>query len=221
MLQYFFNKQINISLVELTNFSAFELTDFIGIISFALSGFLIAVHHKLDILGIIITAFLTALGGGMVRDVIANKGPYIFTNPLPVTLVIATVCIAIVLKLHKITDIEGKTAFVISDTIGLISFSITGAMLAIEVDFNFVGVLLLAFIAAIGGGTIRDVIVSRMPVFLVSDFYGSIALIVASIVYAVDMFGKTSSFSLLVIFIFGVCLRLLAYYRRWQLPKLS
>ncbi len=60
--------------------SALEIADFIGIISFALSGFLIAVHHKLDILGIVITSFLTALGGGLLRDVISNQVPFIFTQ---------------------------------------------------------------------------------------------------------------------------------------------
>ena len=201
--------------------SALEIADIIGIISFALSGFLIAVHHKLDILGIIITAFLTALGGGMTRDIIANTTPYIFTHSLPVILVIGTVLIAILFKLHKITDIEGKTAFVISDTIGLISFSIAGAMLAIEVGFNFVGVLLLALITAIGGGTIRDVIVNRMPAFLVSDFYGSVALITATIIYTLHYYEQITFISLIITFVFGVGLRLLAYYKKWHLPKLS
>ncbi len=60
--------------------TALEIADIVGIISFAISGFLIAVHMKLDILGIFISAFLTAFGGGMIRDVIANKTPYIFTK---------------------------------------------------------------------------------------------------------------------------------------------
>ena len=201
--------------------SALEIADIIGIISFALSGFLIAVHHKLDILGVVITAFLTALGGGMVRDVIADKTPYIFTQNLPVSLVIFTVFIAILFKLHKITDLEGKTTFVITDTIGLISFSITGAMIAIEVDFNFFGVLLLSLLTAIGGGTLRDIIVNRMPAFLISDFYGSVALITATIIYVLDYFHQINFLTLIITFIFGVCLRLLAYYKEWHLPKLN
>ena len=201
--------------------SALEIADIIGIISFALSGFLIAVHHKLDILGIIITAFLTALGGGMVRDVIADRTPYIFTQNLPVSLVICTVIIAILFKLHKITDLEGKTTFVISDTIGLVSFSISGAMIAIDVDFNFFGVLLLSLMTAIGGGTLRDIIVNRMPAFLISDFYGSVALITATIIYTLNYFDQMTFINILITFIFGVCLRLLAYYKEWHLPKLS
>jgi uncharacterized membrane protein YeiH len=116
-----------------------EIADIIGIISFALSGFLIAIHYKLDILGIFISAFLTALGGGVIRDVIANKTPYVLNNNLPITLVITTLLISLVFKLHKITNLEGKTTFIISDAIGLASFAITGALIAIETQFNFFG----------------------------------------------------------------------------------
>ena len=86
--------------------SALEIADIIGVICFALSGFLIAVHYKLDILGVFISSFLTALGGGMIRDVLADKTPYVFTNNLPVVLVVATVLIALLFKLHKIDDLE-------------------------------------------------------------------------------------------------------------------
>ncbi len=201
--------------------SALEITDIIGIISFALSGFLIAVHHKLDILGIIITAFLTALGGGLIRDIIANKAPFIFTHYLPVALVLISVLIAILFKLHKITDLEGKTTFVVTDTIGLVSFSISGAILALDVGFNFVGVLLLSMITAIGGGTLRDLMVNRVPAFLTSDFYASTALIIASIIAALDYTNQISFLSLLTTFAFGFFLRLTAHYRKWKLPKLS
>jgi len=201
--------------------SALEVTDIIGIISFALSGFLIAVHHKLDILGIIITSFLTALGGGIVRDILANKSPFIFTHYLPVILVISTVLIAILFKLHKITDLEGKTTFVVTDTIGLVSFSISGAIVALEVGFNFVGILLLAMITAIGGGTLRDVMVNRVPTFLSSDFYASTAIVIACIITALDYIDQINFLSLLTSFVFGFFLRLTAHYRKWKLPKLS
>lgn len=201
--------------------SALEVTDIIGIISFALSGFLIAVHHKLDILGIIITAFLTALGGGIIRDVLANKSPFIFTSYLPVSLVISAVVIAIIFKLHKITDVESKTTFVITDTIGLVSFSISGSILALDVGFNFVGVLLLAIITAIGGGTLRDVMVNRVPAFLTSDFYASTAIVIACIITALDYINQINFLSLLTTFTFAFFLRLTAHYRKWKLPKLS
>lgn len=197
-----------------------EIADIIGIISFTLSGFLIAVQKKFDILGVVISAFSTALAGGIVRDVIADKTPFVFTNTLPVILVIVTVNIAILLKLHKIKSIENKTVFVISDTIGLISFSITGALVALEVNYNFAGVLLLSMITAVGGGTIRDMIINRVPTFLIKHFYATATIITASIIYILNYFHEISVFSLILTFIFGVILRLVAYYRKWQLPKL-
>ena len=124
-------------------------------------------------------------------------------------------------KLHKITNLEGKWAFVISDAIGLSSFTITGAIIAIESDFNFLSAVMLAFITAVGGGTIRDVLINRMPFILVSEFYATVALIIGSVVYILDAFELRNIFSLIIVFIFGVVLRVLAYYKKWHLPTLS
>ena len=201
--------------------SALEIADIIGIICFALSGFLISVHYKLDILGVFISSFLTALGGGMIRDVLADRTPYVFTTNLPVILVVATVVIALLFKLHKIADLEGKTAFIISDAIGLVSFSITGSIVAIQNDFNFLGVLILAFLTAVGGGTIRDILINRVPSILVSEFYATVALIIASIIFVLEILQLRTLPAITLVFIFGVALRLLAYYRNWHLPTLS
>ena len=201
--------------------SALEIADIIGIICFALSGFLISVHYKLDILGVFISSFLTALGGGMIRDVLADRTPYVFTTNLPVILVVATVVIALLFKLHKIDDLEGKTTFIISDAIGLVSFSITGSIVAIQNDFNFLGVLILAFLTAVGGGTIRDILINRVPSILVSEFYATVALIVASIIFVLELLHLRSLPTLTLVFIFGVVLRILAYYKKWHLPTLS
>ncbi|RXJ77642.1 hypothetical protein CRV03_05270 [Arcobacter sp. F155] len=197
-----------------------EIADIIGIISFALSGFLIAVHYKLDILGVFISAFLTALGGGMIRDVIANKTPYVLSDNLPIILVSSTLLLSFIFKLHKTTDLEGKTWFIISDAIGLVSFAITGALIGIKADFNFLGVLMLAFLTAVGGGTIRDILINKVPSILVSEFYGTVAIIVGLITYFLHLGGISSIITLTITFIFGVTLRLLAYYKKWSLPKL-
>lgn len=201
--------------------SALELADIIGVICFALSGFLISIYHKLDILGVFISSFLTALGGGMIRDIFANKTPFVFTHTLPVLLVIITVFISLLLKLHKKTNIEGKSAFIISDAIGLVSFSITGSIVAIQSDFNFLGVLILAFLTAVGGGTIRDILINRVPSILVSEFYATVTLIIASIVYILNLLDLNNIFTLTLVFIFGVALRLVAYYKKWHLPTLT
>ena len=197
-----------------------ELADIIGIISFALSGFLIAIHYKLDILGVFISAFLTALGGGVIRDAIADKTPYIFSHNLPIILVISTVLIALIFKLHKISNLEGKAAFILFDAIGLASFAITGALVAIENDFNFLGVLILSFLTAVGGGTTRDVLINTVPFILVSELYASVAMTIGLTVYILNLFDLVNLFNLTIVFVLGTLFRLLAFYRKWNLPKL-
>ncbi|AXH11041.1 hypothetical protein CP960_10975 [Malaciobacter halophilus] len=200
--------------------STLQLADYIGIISFALSGFLIAVHYKLDILGVFISSFLTALGGGMIRDVASNNIPYIFIDTTPIILVIGTVFFSFVFKLHKITNLEGKTVFIVSDAIGLASFAITGSLVAIENEFNFLGVLILAFLTAVGGGTTRDILINKVPFILVSEFYATVAIIIGLITYILNLLNLMNIFTLTIVFIFGVSLRLLAFYKKWHLPKL-
>ncbi len=201
--------------------TALQIADIIGIISFAISGFLIAVHYKFDILGIFISSFLTALGGGMIRDVIANRTPYVLNDNLPIILVSTTLFLSLILKLHKKTDLESKTAFIISDAIGLVSFAITGALIGLQAEFNFLGVLMLAFLTAVGGGTIRDILINKVPSILISEFYGTVAIIVGLITYFLHLLEQTSILNLTILFIAGVTLRLLAYYKKWQLPKLN
>jgi len=201
--------------------TALEISDIIGIVSFATSGFLIAVHKKLDILGIFISAFLTAFGGGMIRDVIVNKPPYIFTNNLPIILFLSTLLVVLAFKLHKRTRLEGKIIFVLADTMGLVSFSISGAIIAINAQFNFIGIILLSLLTAIGGGTLRDVVINRIPAVLISDFYGAIAIITSFVIIIVNYLYKLNDIVILIIFILGVTLRLIAYYRKWHLPKLK
>ena len=61
----------------------FEVTDLIGIIAFAMSGFFVAARSKLDLLGALVSTFLTALGGGIMRDITLDKTPYTFTHNYP------------------------------------------------------------------------------------------------------------------------------------------
>lgn len=197
-----------------------ELADIIGIISFALSGFLIAIHYKLDILGVFISAFLTALGGGVIRDAIAGRTPYIFSHDLPIILVVVTVIIALIFKLHKISNLESKTAFILLDAIGLSSFAITGSLVAIENEFNFLGVLILAFLTAVGGGTTRDILINKIPFILVSEFYATVAMFIGTAMYILNIFDLINIFNLTIVFVIGTVFRLLAFYKKWHLPTL-
>jgi len=199
----------------------FIFADIIGIIAFTISGFLIAIKNNLDILGILIASALTALGGGIIRDAILSAPPYAFTYIHPALTLILTILIAYIFKLYKESSIERKWMFVISDTIGLVAFSITGALLAINAEYNFFGIVILSFITAVGGGVTRDIMINEVPTVLISDFYGSIAVIVALLLGTLNFFNAINEFSIIITALFSIALRLIAYKRRWHLPKFS
>jgi len=199
----------------------FFIADIIGIIAFALSGYLVAIRNELDLLGILVASFLTALGGGIVRDVILNSTPFTFREYYPASIVIGVVALSFIFQVYKKEDVERKFIFVISDTIGLVAFSITGALLALEAEFNIFGVVILSFLTAVGGGLTRDVLINKVPSVLVTDFYGSIALLVALLLFCCEHFGFLNELSMALIAILAISLRLFAYFKGWRLPKIQ
>ena len=203
------------------HFDLVVAADILGIVAFALSGFLVGVRNSLDLLGVIISASLTALGGGVVRDVILGRIPFAFNEYYPALTLLATIAASFVFRLYRREQIERQWLFVISDTIGLVAFSITGSLLAISAGFNFFGVIILSFLTAIGGGVLRDILINQVPAVLVSDFYGSIALIVSILLLLFNALGPLSPLGVAFVAAVAIAIRLLAYHKGWHLPTLK
>ncbi len=198
----------------------FEIADYIGIAAFATSGFLVALRNRLDLLGIFVSLFLTALGGGIVRDIILQQTPYSFTHNAPALILITIMVVLTLFRIQNHNALEGNPVFIISDSIGLVSFSISGAILAIEHNFNFTGVLALSFITAVGGGIARDIIINEVPLVFKSGFYGTISLLVGLIIIALDYLQAVNIFTLATLFLSATLLRIIAYYKKWSVPTL-
>ena len=199
----------------------FLLTDIIGIIAFSLSGFLVGIRNKLDLLGIVIAASLTALGGGIIRDSILHRTPFAFSEYYPALTLVTVIVIAFSFRSLRSDKIEHKWLFVVSDTIGLVAFSITGALLAIHAEYNVFGIVILSFLTAVGGGVTRDVMINKVPSVLVSDFYGSIALIVATSLAVFHYLDLLNTLSILLVGTLSITVRLIAYKKKWHLPTIS
>ena len=197
-----------------------EVTDNIGIISFALSGLLISYRERLDILGLFIIMFLTALGGGIIRDILTDHIPYSFTYYRPTLLVLSVMLIGLLFKLHRRESIERNFWYILSDATGLVSFAIAGAILALESGFNLFGVIFVALITAIGGGTLRDMMLNKIPFFLRTELYGSIALMIGLCIYLLGEWNILNRWSISLLFVGSLSLRIIAYYRKWHLPKI-
>lgn len=201
-------------------FDVFFVANIIGSVAFALSGFLVGVEKRLDYMGLFIVSLLTASGGGMLRDVLVNRVPYLLSDSVAFFLVCATILAATGLGLHKKKDIQNNAWFVLSDAIGLAAFSVTGALVAIEVGLPLFGGMALAFLTASGGGILRDILVNKMPSLLDSDFYGTISLLIAAGIYVLHVFNMQNTYTVTLVFILALVLRLVAYMKKWHLPRL-
>ena len=199
----------------------FLLTDILGIVAFGLSGFLVGIRNRLDLLGIVISASLTALGGGILRDVLLHRTPFAFSEYYPAVTLMITILIAFSFQAFRSDKIEHKWLFVISDTVGLIAFSITGALLAIDAHYNIFGIIILSFLTAVGGGVTRDIMINKVPSVLVSDFYGSIALIVAILLAILHYTAILNLYTISLVGLVSIFIRLIAYKKQWHLPKIT
>jgi uncharacterized membrane protein YeiH len=197
------------------------IAEIIGTIAFALSGFYVATKDRLDLLGIFIASFLTALGGGITRDAIVSRPAYAFTEMLPGLLVVGVLFFAIFFKLHKHDQMEQRLFFILSDTFGLVSFSVTGALIGMQSGYNFFGIVLLALTTAVGGGVMRDILLNKVPLLLSTGLYGTVALVIGTLIYLLEVFNMLTPASILIVALFGLILRVCAYKRNWHLPILK
>jgi len=198
----------------------FFIADIIGIAAFAMSGMLTGVRYQLDILGIAIVATLTALGGGILRDTLIGEMPFAFSEYYPSLTVLGVLVLSIVFRLYRREEIERKFLFIISDTLGLVAFSITGALVGIAQDLNVFGTIILGFLTAVGGGIIRDMLLNRVPSILTHDVYGTIALLVSLSLALLHLADALNMYTTIAVGSITLLLRLIAYKKAWQLPKL-
>lgn len=191
-----------------------------GAIAFALSGFLVGAKKNRDIMGIFILAFLTANGGGVIRDVLVDRPIGILQSTVPFWIAAGVRLGAWLLKLQKLQTIENQWFFVVCDAIGLVAFGITGALISIEAQIHFFGLLTLSFLTATGGGILRDMLVNNIPEVLHSGFYGSVAILLGGVIFFLHSALLLNPLSLTCVFAGALALRLVAYRYGWKLPKL-
>ena len=172
-----------------------EVFELIGVVAFAMSGVLVGIEYGFDIFGIFVLAFLTALGGGLFRDLIlGNHPPVCFTHFSYIICVAVTVVVFLIfLKIFDTKlgrgDIEKiKILITFFDAVGLGVFCVTGTAFAMQMGFSDNMLLCVAsgLITSIVGGMLRDVLANRKPVVLRKEIYAVAAIIGAVIYYLIE-----------------------------------
>lgn len=195
----------------------YTLLDLIGTFVFALSGAVAARQKGLDVFGIFSIAFTVACGGGIIRDLcIGAIPPAGLTNWLYLVMVFVASFISI--GFNRIVNILNQPVLLF-DALGLSVFAVTGARKAIVFGHNYEVAVLLGIVTAVGGGVIRDILLTRIPVILQKEIYASAAMIGAMIVVAGDYWHFSKETVSVTAILVCFALRFLSLHFHWNLPS--
>lgn len=152
----------------------FYILDLIGVAVFAASGTLAAMASHLDLLGVMVLAAMTAIGGGTVRDLLLNRHPVFWIeDPKPLLVIVGSALFTIlwVQVLPIPTD-----ALLIADALGLALFAMSGAKVAEAQGCRALIVILMGTLTGVGGGLVRDILSVKVPLILRKDIYATAAI---------------------------------------------
>ncbi len=201
--------------------------EWIGTVSFAVSGALVAIGCSLDIFGVVTVGCITAVGGGIIRDVIiGNIPPRVFEKPLILLVAVLTSILVFVIayiyrKHFKEFREATETYNNFFDALGLAAFSITGVETVCISDCadNVLLAIILGVITGVGGGIMRDVLVNEKPYVLTKHIYAVVSVVGCSIYYLLSILYGHKILATFFVLVFTVLTRLLAARSHWGLTK--
>ena len=200
------DKKLNLLFVEV-----------LGTISFAFSGAVIAMRHRLDAFGILIITFISSIGGGTLRDVLIGSTPVSWMLDIYLIYTILATYFAAIFFHNKLLKL--KNIFFLMDTFGLSLVTILAINKGIAYNLHPLVCIALGTISGCFGGVLRDIVLNEIPVLFKENLYAT-ACIAGGLIYFLSIYftaeAYTSSILACVTIIF---MRFGAHYYKWNLPK--
>ena len=201
--------------------------ELIGAAAFAVSGAMAAIEKRADIFGVLFLAVTTALGGGVIRDVLIGRIPPVMFVSYWYLLISVVAALAVFIdaylrsekyKLHldKLDAVNN-----IFDAIGLAVFTVSGMNAAMPVSDNVILVLFVGMCTGVGGGMLRDVMTNTMPKVLRKRVHAVASLLGGGLYYAMYALGVNQIVSLGCGMLLIFALRLFATIYKWNLPSVK
>ena len=213
--------------MEIQNLIVFSM-ELLGTISFAASGAIVGINRGMDIFGVCVLGVVTAVGGGMTRDVILRIVPGALTNPIYVLVAVSTALLVFIGLYFKRNLLQGKPgelydkAMLIMDSIGLGIFTAVGVTTGINTGYpdNMFLLTFLSTLTGVGGGLLRDMMAGVPPYIFVKHVYASASVIGAiSCAWIYRGFGQVPA--MIISSILVVLIRFLAAHYHWNLPRMK
>lgn len=196
--------------------SLFDFLDLLGTASFAISGALFAIKKRMDTLGVLIIAFVTAVGGGTLRDILIDTPRITWMSNLNyVYTIFASVVIAIIFR-KKLENLS-KSLFLF-DAIGLGIFTIVGTEIGLQNDYHPIICVSLGMITATFGGVIRDTLSNEIPLIFHKEIYATACIIGAVTFLILIKYDINLDLIYIVTTLMVITVRLLAVKFKLKLP---
>jgi uncharacterized membrane protein YeiH len=192
----------------------------IGVVAFALSGVLAAVRKRLDIVGVVFVAFVTALGGGTLRDLLLDRQPFFWVAHEEWVWVVIGLGVVGAMVLRARHFEPTFRAIQWPDAIGLGLFAASGTQIALEFGSSPLIATLMGVVTAAVGGILRDVLLNEIPWVVASyQLYALIAFAGGWLVWALNSLGLSPALSVALSALAISLVRILAIRFNWQLPN--
>lgn len=194
------------------------VVDIVGTLVFAISGALAAGEKRFDLMGVAIIAFVTAVGGGTIRDLLIGARPVGWMQSYHY-LVITIVGVLLAFFLHRQLQ-RFRTSFFLFDAIGLGTFAIAGMEKALSFGVSPGYAILCGMISGCFGGLTRDVLCNEIPLIFRQEMYALPALTGASVYLGLDYLNVIPEVSFPITIVLVILFRVFAVRYNWQLPKI-
>ena len=196
--------------------SLFNIIDILGTAAFAISGALSAMNRRLDLFGIFIIAFVTAIGGGTLRDVLIGNTPVTWMQNTFYLYLIGFASLLAIIFRNKLNYL--KRSLFLFDTIGLGVFTIVGVETGIRVNLEPIVCVALGAMTGCFGGVIRDILCNEIPVIFRKEIYATISLLGGTIYMLLYSFSVDSNIIYVVTTLIIIIIRLLVVKYQVSLP---
>lgn len=197
----------------------FYSLDLIGTAVFAISGALAAMDKRLDPFGVLIIAFVTAVGGGTLRDILIGRNPVGWMQDLNYVYAILAATIFTILIRKKIDYLS--TSLFLFDTIGLGIFTIIGTEIGIQQDLHPVISIALGTMSASFGGVLRDILCNEIPVIFKKEIYAIACVAGATVFIILNRYDINANINYIITSLMVISIRLVAVKFKLSLPTLK
>jgi uncharacterized membrane protein YeiH len=195
----------------------FDVLDILGTITFAVSGVLTALHKRMDSFGIFIIAFVTAVGGGTLRDVLIGNTPVSWMLDVKYIYIIALAVVFALIFRDRLKHL--RNSLFLFDTIGLGVFTIIGIEKGLEIGLHPIICIALGTMTACFGGVIRDILSAEIPIIFRKEIYATVCIIGGVFFLGLSEIGITENLIYLSTSTVIILIRILAIKYNLSLPS--